>query len=139
MRIFNNLRVGLIIVAATTGFGGMVIAQPVSSIQPKANETLSETFNQAFFANDPDFFRNRSFKRQLEWMFGANGFIENEIARDAEDVDNLYEGALEKQAASDPTIRTRDLPNPYETSILASPEIDVNSRTPNDEVIFEQR
>ncbi len=136
---FGNLSVVLVIVAAATGFDGTAIAQPASSSQAKVNETLSETFDRAFFKNDPDFFRNRSFKRQFEWMFGPSGFVENEITRDGKLVHNLYQTSLDKQVASDPIIRTRDLPNPYETSILSSPAINVNPGVRDDELIFEKR
>lgn len=139
MPIFRSLSSVLVIMVAATGFHAAAIAQPTSSTQPKADETLAETFEQTFFANDPTFFRNRSLGRQLNWMFGFNGFTENEINRDAAQVHDLFRSSLKQQTASDPAIRTRDLPNPYETSILSSPEINVNQRAQDNEMIFEKQ
>lgn len=131
-----------IFVTIATGFSLAAIAEPTSSTQPSSNESISEAFERAFFENDPNFFRNRSFGRQLDLILGlpsfrGNSFPENEIARDAEVVDIVYQNALEQQVSSDPIIRTRDLPNPYETSILLSPRFNVNSRVEGNELIFE--
>ena len=129
---FKSLNGVLVLVAAAIGFPYAAIAQPTLSTQPSGNETISETFNRAYFRNDPEFFRNRSLKRQIDLILGPgslfrNSFPENEILRDAKLVDILYQDVLEQQASSDPIIRTPDLPNPYETTILLSPRFDVNS------------
>jgi len=42
-------------------------------------------------------------------------------------VDIVYQNTLEQQVSSDPIIRTQDLPNPYETSILLSPRFNVKA------------
>lgn len=133
MRInFNRLGSVLVIIVAATGF------HPPAIAQTKANETLGDAFERTYFNNDPNFFQNRSFKRQLNWMFGINGFPDNEINRDAAQIHDLWQTTLIQQTASDPVIRTRDLPNPYNTSILSSPQIDVNQSTQGDELIFEK-
>lgn len=139
---FRSLTGVLVFVAVATGFPFAAIAEPTSSSQPSGKETISETFNRAFFKNDPDFFRNRSFGRQLDFILGTpslrgNSFPENEISRDAEVVDIVYQDGLEQQVSSGPIIRTRDLPNPYETSILRSPRFNVNNRVQGNEFIFE--
>lgn len=137
MRIFNHLSGLLVLVTAVIGFNATAIAQPESSIQSKGDETLAETFNRTFFDSDPNFFRNRSFKRQFDWILGTNGFADNEIQRDSAKVDKLYRAALKRQVSSDPPVRTRDLPNPYETSILSSPDLD--PRTRDNELLFERQ
>ncbi|HCF28884.1 MAG TPA: hypothetical protein DEV81_17170 [Cyanobacteria bacterium UBA11049] len=139
MRIFHSLSSILVLAIATTGFHGSAIAQPKPSTQPKAQPTLAESFERAFFANDPAFYRNRSWGRQLDLLFGFKGFIEREINRDAASVHNLYQSSLKQQNSRVPAIRTRDLPNPYETSILTSPKIDVNQKVQNNEVIFDNQ
>lgn len=139
---FKNIIGVLVVVIAATGFQSAAMAQ--SSLVARlrgSNETLSETVNRAFFRNDPEFFRNRSLKRQVEFILGVgslgrNSFLESEIVRDANLIDIVYQDALEQQASSDPIIRTSDLPNPYETSVLLSPRVTINSQT-EDEVIFE--
>ncbi len=139
---FKSLTGVLVFVAVATGFPFATVAQPTSSSQPNGNETMAETFNRAFFKNDPEFFRNRSFGRQLGLILGTpssrgNSFPENEITRDAEVADVLYQDGLEQQVSSGPIIRTRDLPNPYQTSILRSPRFNVNNRAKGNEFIFD--
>ncbi len=139
MRInFNRLSGILVIVLAATGFHQAAIAQPTTSTQPKADETLADIFERTFFNNDPNFFRNRSLGRQLDLMFGKSGFTENEINRDAAQVHDLFRTSLKQQTNSDPVIRTRDLPNPYQSSILTAPKIDVNQDTQGNDLIFEK-
>lgn len=133
---FRNLSCVLVLVAAASGFPFAAIAQSTST-QPSSNEAISETFNRAFFTSDPEFYRNRSFGRQLDLILGLDSFTEDEITRDAERVNNLYEDTLERQVSSDPIIRTRDLPNPYETSILRSRSLKPNSRVEGRQFIFE--
>jgi hypothetical protein len=140
MRINLSKLSGVVVgLAIATGLSTTAIAQPKSKIQPKANETLADTFERAFFSSDPDFFANRSFERQLDWMFGLNGFTDNEISRDAQRVHNLYKTGLERQVSSEPPIRTRDLPNPYESSVLTSPTIDANQGEPRREFQWEKQ
>lgn len=130
---FKSLIGVLVIVSTASGFHSGAMAQ--SSLVTRlrgGNETLSETFNRAFFENDPEFFRNRSLKRQVDLILGVgslrrNSFLESEILRDTKLVDIVYQDALEQQGSSDPIIRTSDLPNPYGTSILLSPRVDVNN------------
>jgi hypothetical protein len=110
---FNRFSGVLLAIAAVAGFQASAIAQP-------NDPTLADRMEQAFFTSDPDFYENRTVRRQLDWMFGTNGFPENEIQRDAQRTSDLYRSALELQGSSDPVIRTRDLPNPYKTSILES-------------------
>lgn len=139
MRISFGISGLLIVVAVATGFQTGVLAKPATSIDPKADATLADQFKQAFFSSDPDFFQNRSFKRQLDWMFGSNGFTDNEILRDSARINRLYESALNQQVSSDPVVRTRDLPNPYKSSILTSPAINVNQGRRENEVLFEKQ
>lgn len=139
---FRSLNGILILVAAAAVFPSAARSQTTSPSAPtdqialirllKGNESVADTFNRAYFKNDPNFFRNRSVKNQLDLIFGPgslirNSFPENKINRDAELIDILYQDTLRQQVSSDPIIRTRDLPNPYETSILQSPGLKGNS------------
>jgi len=110
---FNRFSSIWLAIGVVAGFQANAIAQP-------SNRTLADRFEQAMFTSNPDFFQNRSFGRQFDWLLGTNGFPENEIQRDAKRANILYRTGLEQQVSSDPVIRTRDLPNPYETSILES-------------------
>ncbi|MDZ8188573.1 MAG: hypothetical protein RMX96_27425 [Nostoc sp. ChiSLP02] len=119
---------GLLMVLATTiAFPSVVAAQT----QTPKSETTSDVFERAFFRYDRNFYDNGSIKRQLDSFFGAGpsfggSFPENEIARDGQLVNTLYHDALTQQAGNDPYIRTPDLPNPYDTSLMMSPRFNTN-------------
>lgn len=142
---FKSLTGVLVLVTAAIGFPCAAIAQTASTTAEETlYPTIQEVFNQAFFENDPDFFSNRSLGRQIDWILGPgsllrNSFPENEISRDAELVNRLYQDVLQQQVSNGPIIRTRDLPNPYETTILQSPRVNVNNPVGGNEVIFEQQ
>lgn len=109
-------------VAAAAIFPLAATAQPASSTTSSSYGSPADTFNRAYFKNDPSYFRNQSYVRQLDAIFGfRDSFPETEIQRDAELVDFLYQDVLRQQYSVAPVIRTRDLPNPYNTSILGSP------------------
>jgi len=110
---FNRFRSLLLALGVVAGFQASAIAQPTAP-------TLADRFEQTFFTSDPNFYQNRDWGRQFDWLFGTNGFPENEIQRDAERTNKLYRAGLEQLGSSDPVIRTRDLPNPYGSSVLES-------------------
>ena len=80
-------------------------------------DSVSETFKKAYFDNSGDAFENATIWGQLEFMFGLNGFAEQKIARDGKLVNIIYHDVMEQQAESGPAIITRDLKNPFETSV----------------------
>jgi hypothetical protein len=87
---------------------------------------ISETFNRAFFNESEDFYTNRSIGRQIDVLIGTGlpgraAYPELEIERDAQLINILYNDVLEQQVASDPILRTLDLPNPYNTSLRVFP------------------
>lgn len=135
--MFRSLTGVLILVATATGFTSAATAEPTLNTQSSGYEPTAELFDRAFFKNDPNFFRNRSFGRQLNLILGIGSYPEKEILRDAESINNLYRSAIERQVSRDPIIRTPDLPNPYETSVLQSTSIDVNSPPVGREFVFE--
>jgi hypothetical protein len=92
-----------------------------------SNLTIPEKFEEAFFKNSGITFTNDNIGRQLNTMFGfgafpEGSFPENSIRRDARQVDRLYQELLEQQNSSDPVLRTRDLANPYNSSIMTDPD-----------------
>ncbi|MFN6559668.1 MAG: hypothetical protein RMY28_007655 [Nostoc sp. ChiSLP01] len=124
LKTFGGL---LILLAAGIAFPSVVAAQTET---PKS-QTTSDVFEGAFFRHDRNFYENGTLKRQLDSFFGAGAnfggsFPENEIARDAELVNALYHDVLTQQAGNDPYIRTPDLPNPYDTSLMMSPRLNAN-------------
>ncbi len=122
---------GALAILATICVGSPAKAQTTPINQSSQYETLADRFEQVFYTNDKDYFENRSFLQQLDFLIGIGSlktsFIENEIDADTKALTILYKDALLQQGSSDQVVRTRDLPNPYETSILQSPQADVNS------------
>ncbi|MDR9405107.1 MAG: hypothetical protein RI580_16930 [Halothece sp. Uz-M2-17] len=117
-------------------FGSTVLAQPHSSTDnnnsshnatPITYEGVDDLFQQAITYESGNFFDNRSIAQQFQLIFGIGGvksgglssFPENEIVRDAQLLDTLYKDYLQQQTGGG-AIRTRDLPNPYTTSVGAS-------------------
>lgn len=141
---FKTLIGVFLLTAVAPSFHSAAIAQPGLGRRLRGSEPINTTFERAFFKNDPEFFRNRSPQRQIDAIFGVgsllrNSFTENEIRRDAELVDIFYRDLLNQQVSSDPIIRTPDLPNPYGSSILLSPNFNVNNPVQETEVIFESQ
>lgn len=138
--VINSLTSVVVIVTAAAIVSGKASAQSDPVIEPRPNETIAETFQRAFFKHNPNFYRNRSTAQQLELIFGFDGsFPEKDSYRDGRLVNQLYNAVLEQQAASDPTIRTPDLPNPFNTSILRSPMSNNDQSGRIRELIFERK
>jgi hypothetical protein len=106
-------------------------------------QRISDTFNQAFFNESEDFYTNRSIGRQIDFLIGTGlpgraAYPELEIERDAQLINILYSDVLEQQVASDPILRTLDLPNPYNTSLRVFPEYrSFGNRTEGSEFFLE--
>lgn len=91
-------------------------------------DTVGNLFQEAITYESGDFFRNLSVGEQLQVILGVGGsrakdisaFPENQIARDTLLVDTLYQDYLDQQAGV--AIRTRNLKNPYNTSLRALTE-----------------
>jgi hypothetical protein len=118
---------GLLLLVATISFPAVGVAQA----QTPNYETPSQVFERAFFRNDPNFYGSQTLKSQINEILGSgsifrNSFPENQIARDAELVNIVYRDVLNQQVSHDQYIRTRDLPNPYDSSLVASPRMNAN-------------
>ena len=53
-------------------------------------------------------------------------FIQQTLAKDGQLVNIVYHDVIMQQAQNDPYLRTPDLPNPYNSSLLMSPEYNAN-------------
>ncbi|MBE8989722.1 hypothetical protein [Nostoc sp. LEGE 12450] len=139
MRIkFKTLGGLLVLLAAGIAFPSVAFAQT----ETPRTETTSDVFERAFFSHDRNFYENGSLKRQLDSLLGSGSsfggsFPENEIARDAELVNTLYHDVLTQQVGNDPYLRTPDLPNPYDTSLIMSPRLNSNKLKVGTEFRFE--
>ncbi|MHC5673152.1 hypothetical protein [Nostoc sp.] len=128
----------LVLLAAGIAFPCVASAQ----IQTPNYETTNDVFERAFFSHDRNFYENGSLKRQLDSFLGigssfGGSFPENEIAHDAELLNTLYRDVLTQQVSNDPYIRTPDLPNPYDTSLMMSPRVNSNKLKVGTEFTFE--
>jgi hypothetical protein len=134
-KIFSGL---LVLLATSSAFSSSASAQT----KTPNYETTNDVFERAFFRHDRNFYENGSLKRQVDsWLgigvgFGGS-FPENEITRDAELVNTLYRDVLTQQVGNDPYIRTPDLPNPYDTSLLGSPRLNTDKLKVGTEFRFE--
>ncbi len=121
---------GALAILTTVCIGSTASAQTSPIDQFTQYETLADRFEQVFYSNDKDFSQNRSLGRQLDFILGFgslnNSFVDNEINADTRAITILYKDELLKQGSSDRVVRTRDLPNPYNTSILQSPPVETN-------------
>jgi hypothetical protein len=120
--------VAAIAAVVTTGVGTIA---PIPSAQADDElQTLEEAFMDAFYENDKNFYRNRSVFRQVQNLFFT--YPENEIAEDGQAIHELYMDAMRQQTSSDPTIRTPDLYNPFDRSLLSDPDLQgVNAPSQN--------
>ena len=76
--------------------------------------------------------------KSLEDLVGISGFPETLVAGDGYRVHRLYQDLLTQQTVYDPTVRTADLPNPYTSSLLLSPNIVGSSRVTGSDLTFEK-
>ncbi|HEY9865391.1 MAG TPA: hypothetical protein V6D21_14550 [Candidatus Obscuribacterales bacterium] len=110
---------------ASTMFTTAVKAEP----NPTTYQPFAEEFMRAASRTSGDVFRNKSLLGQMStylgisfpWPNGINGYPETLMTNDARLVNQLYREAMLRQTSSDPIIRTADLINPYNTSILNQP------------------
>ena len=135
---FQCLTLGLAVVASSTWLPSHAIAQEIPETT-SARDALTD----AFFDDSRDFYQNQTAVRRIREIFGTGRSIfrrgnypEINIERDGERVSAVYQQLMQEQAASDPTLRVIDLPNPYETSLLVEPALFTNQGA-GTEFVFE--
>ncbi|TBR59773.1 hypothetical protein BLD44_018235 [Mastigocladus laminosus UU774] len=139
---------GGLLVVLTTAIAIPTLAQDQAQTLSNDYVTPNEAFEQAYFKNSPDFFGSITSQSDVNDIFGLgsfsrktfsrNTFPENQIARDSELVHILYQDILHQQVSNDPYLRSPDLPNPYNTSLLMSPGLNANKLKVGTEFRFEQ-
>jgi hypothetical protein len=91
-----------------------------------SRDSLNEVFERAFFHNMNSYYESTGILDQINTQLGIYpfkvpaAFPENQIARDGELLHEIYKDALQQQSSL-PRVRTRDLPNPFDTSLLENP------------------
>jgi hypothetical protein len=100
--------------------------EPETPVTATSTESLSETFNRAFSHNSGDYFEGTDQVGQLNTIFGflpfqfPASFPENQITRDGELIEVIYKDAMAQQSSL-PDVKTRDLANPFNTSLRENP------------------
>ncbi|HEY9616069.1 MAG TPA: hypothetical protein V6C64_04470 [Microcoleaceae cyanobacterium] len=113
---------GLTVMTFSSAITPAAQAQDTIQLSPVTKlQTIPERFDEVYFRRDPDFFTNRSLLRQLLFLTGP--FTENEISNDAKGVSNLYYETMSRQLNNFPIVRTPDLPNPFNESLLTLPRL----------------
>jgi hypothetical protein len=135
---FQPLSSLFVLLATAIAFPSVVVAEPA----PPNYESANDVFERAYFRHDRNFYENSTPKRQIDAFLGSgsgfrNSFPENEIARDSELVNTLYRDVLKQQSMNDPYLRTPDIPNPYDTSLLMSPRMNANKLRTGTEFRFD--
>jgi hypothetical protein len=124
---------------ASTVFASGVKAEPMFNDYPTTYQPFAEDFMRAASRTSGDVFKNKSLLGQMStylgisfpWPNGINGFPETLMTNDARLVNQLYREGMLRQVSNDPIIRTPDMINPYNTSILTQPSYtDLNLQTP---------
>jgi hypothetical protein len=120
----------MVLVTVAIGIAPAAIAQDRRQAQ-----SVDEAFDRAYFRNGRDIFESRSISGQFNTIFGPgalirNSFVENVIARDLDLIDEVYRDSLAQQNLSDPVIRTPDIPNPFNLSVLTLPVTSASQTVP---------
>lgn len=109
-KLTGTLRILLGTLALTLLLGNTVKAEndPV---------TVPEWFDYLFDSKTGNYDQTRTYGNQLNLIFGVTEFPERQDDRDSKRMIRLYEDVLRQQTTGDRTIRTQDLPNPFDGSI----------------------
>ncbi len=120
---FTKLGSILLITAVSSFFGLQAQAQSRPQEQEQVqNLSTVEVFEKAFFRHSGNAFQNGTIISNMNTILGFNLFPENQINKDAKLVNMLYRDVLQTQAESAVPIRSRNLANPYNTSLKENPD-----------------
>ena len=84
--------------------------------------SLNQAFNDAYFSHAKNAYEQSGYWGQFNAIFGFAGFPEQQIAEDSKAVYLLYQDAMRQQTETGSPIMTKDLANPYDTSLLENPD-----------------
>lgn len=102
----------------------IAVTSSLFASQAKAEEpthlSVAEAFENAYFKNAGNSYQNSGFIGQLNTILGFQGFPERQISADGKAVDTIYKNAIENQSQVGSPLKTRDLNNPYNTSLIES-------------------
>jgi len=84
-------------------------------------QPFAEKFNRAAQRSSGNFFYKSDLLYQMGRFFGIYRYPEQAIERDSRRINQLYINEQRRQFSSTPVIRTPDLINPYNQSVLTAP------------------
>ena len=84
-------------------------------------QPFAEEFNRVIQKRSGNFFRKRNVLVQIGYYFGIPKYPEQAIENDLKLMNQLYIDGQRRQFSSTPVIRTPDLINPYDQSVLTTP------------------
>jgi hypothetical protein len=84
----------------------------------QAPEAITDAVTRALFSESGDIYRNTAIDRQATFLFGLS-YPEHEYLNDSQSVAKIVR-ELSHQRGGTP-INTPDLPNPFNSSLLANP------------------
>ncbi len=92
------------------------------SLEAKAETTsLSEAFEAAYYEHGENAFTQSGILGQINTIVGIPKFPEQDIAADGKEVHKVYELGLKLQTSTGEPLITKDLDNPYDTSLRENP------------------
>lgn len=94
-------------------------------IQPRSSDrvqplTIPGAFDSAFYDNRSNYYYRTSRPGMVETLLGLQ-YPEQGIIDDSASINRIYRDVMNQQMTSDPFIRTRDLNNVYDSSVLTLP------------------
>jgi hypothetical protein len=103
----------------TICFVTLAVAASCFAAPAHADEPITDAITRAMFQQSGDTYRNTGIDRQATLLFGLS-YPDLEGVGDARSVNNIYQDLI-RQRGGEP-VRTADLPNPFNTSILTNPQ-----------------
>jgi hypothetical protein len=120
----NKSFTSLIAILTSLGISGFVSianAEPVKEYEETAEpESISGIFNRTFFDHSGDFFRSTSYEGQFNLILGFEQFPENQVIKDTENLGILMRD-YQRHTVYDQPLKTRNIPNPYQSSLEENP------------------
>ncbi|MGL5872890.1 MAG: hypothetical protein ACRC2R_11065 [Xenococcaceae cyanobacterium] len=114
---FTRLKTISIALAMAVVTAPQVMAQDTSHFVD--NTSLDGAFSKAWLDRSGNTFHHQNMFTQLIRVVGLS-YPEKEIAYNGKVLDIIYRDAIDQQVSSTPQVKTRDLKNPYDTSLLES-------------------
>jgi hypothetical protein len=117
---FTKLSKILVIATIASLFSVKAMAETKNS-QSMETISLDRAFQDAYFKGGKNAFQQSNIFGQINTILGLTGFPEQHISKDSQAVYQVYQDGTKQQAATGKRIMTRDLVNPYNTSLMENP------------------